>query len=98
MKIAMLRMDRLINEQYVDGSGGSGSGSGRVIKPELLIQIHDELIYDVPTSITGGVVGFAKKLSEVMTSVGPGLGIISVPMKVKMQSGLNWGGLSSLVI
>lgn len=53
MKHAMISVDRTIaaswrNESAINGAGGA---SQRIRIPKLLMQIHDELIYEVPGQI-----------------------------------------------
>lgn len=71
VKLAMLAADRLIRERFFG-------------KAALLLQIHDELIFEVEDSVAPV---FAHDVKEVMESVYP----LSVPLTVDVSVGKNWG-------
>lgn len=69
IKLAMLRIDRLI-------------GEGK-IKAKMLLQIHDELVFEAKHKDTDGATPMIK---EAMEGVMP----LRVPLEVKVRCGNNW--------
>lgn len=53
------------------------------LKSSMILQVHDELIFDVPDSEFKIM---AKTVNEIMSSVYP----LCVPLQVDMQTGFNW--------
>ena len=53
---------------------------------KLLLQIHDELIFEVKDEFSGG---FAKEAQEIMENIYK----LKVPLKVSVEIGKNWGEL-----
>jgi len=49
----------------------------------MLLQVHDELIFDVPRELLAPM---AEKVREIMSGIYP----LAVPLKVDMQAGPNW--------
>ncbi|CAK1598557.1 unnamed protein product [Parnassius mnemosyne] len=58
-------------------------------KPRLILQMHDELIYEV---LDRDSVQFAKVLKQVMEDTVS----LKVPLPVKMKSGYSWGSLKEI--
>lgn len=69
IKLAMLRLHEEIAEKG--------------LKSTMILQVHDELIFDVPDS---EIKIMAKTVNDIMSSVYP----LCVPLQVDMQTGLNW--------
>lgn len=71
VKLAMLSADKLIRERFKENA-------------TLLLQIHDELIFEVEESIA---TVFAREIKEVMESVYA----LRVPLVADVSVGKNWG-------
>eukprot|EP00602_Paraphysomonas_sp_CaronLab_P012565 CAMPEP_0185040530 /NCGR_PEP_ID=MMETSP1103-20130426/38727_1 /TAXON_ID=36769 /ORGANISM="Paraphysomonas bandaiensis, Strain Caron Lab Isolate" /LENGTH=774 /DNA_ID=CAMNT_0027579881 /DNA_START=309 /DNA_END=2633 /DNA_ORIENTATION=+ len=84
IKYAMLRVERELSEQK--------HPFGR---PEVVMQIHDELIYDVPERSCESFVGILRTCME--NQVREALGIV-VPLIVNIRTGKNWGSLTPINI
>jgi len=69
IKIAMLRLDRAIRE--------------RGLKSKMLLQVHDELVLEVPEAEVETAKALVKECME-------GAHALSVPMEVEVSSGANW--------
>jgi len=69
IKMAMIRLDRALKE--------------RGLEARLLIQVHDELLLEVPVREVEEVNGLLK---EAMESVHP----LDVPLLAEVRSGPNW--------
>jgi DNA polymerase-1 len=72
MKIAMLRVDGAMKE--------------RGVQSRLLLQVHDELIFECPASEVETISDLACELME-------GSAELKVPLKVEVKKGRNWGDL-----
>jgi DNA polymerase-1 len=70
IKIAMVRLGREMNAKQV--------------KSQLLLQVHDELIFEVPED---ELEAMRRTVTDVMSTAI----ILSVPVKVDMKKGRNWG-------
>ena len=78
MRLAMIRLDKRLNEN-----------KNRKIK--MLLQIHDELIFELPKD---EINRFSKIIKEEMSSVeNSDQHSFSVPLTVDLNSGENWGKL-----
>jgi DNA polymerase-1 len=78
IKIAMRRADDFIKENKLEE------------KIHLILQIHDELIYEIAEDLTGDL---TPKIKEIMQNVLPPEKIYSVPIIVNSAIGQNWGQL-----
>ncbi len=59
----------------------------RIHSVAIILQVHDELIFESPNAELKGA---AKKIKQAMeTAAG-----LSVPLKVQVSTGKNWGELS----
>lgn len=74
VKMAMLQVSKKLNEKKLAGSAF------------LLLQVHDELIYEIKEEHLDEVVGLVKVAME-------GVGDLSVPLLVEPKVGSNWGEL-----
>ena len=78
MRLAMMRLNKKLLEQ-------------KNIKSKMLLQIHDELIFEVPTKNEKTIV---KLIKEEMTSVTKSdYHSFSIPLTVDVNVGDNWGML-----
>ena len=78
MRLAMIRLDKRLKEE-------------RNQKTKMLLQIHDELIFETPKS---EVKKISKIITEEMTSVAHSdQHSFSIPLTVDLNSGDNWGSL-----
>ena len=78
MRLAMMRLEKKLIDK-------------KNIKSKMLIQIHDELIFEVPKSDEKTMV---KIIKEEMTSVAKSdYHSFSTPLTVDVNSGKNWGEL-----
>jgi len=73
MKMAMLRADRMIGEQ--------------ALSSRLLLQIHDELIFEVPENEVAQMEGLVREAME-------GAVHLTVPLRASIAVGRDWGELS----
>ncbi len=73
MKLAMLRADRMIGEEGLSS--------------RLLLQIHDELIFEVPMAERERMEALVREAME-------GAVTLSVPLRTSIVVGTNWGELS----
>lgn len=75
IKLAMLRIQEVIEKEMPDC--------------RMLLQVHDELIFDVPAALLEPM---ARKVNKVMSEAYA----LSVPLKVDIQAGPNWYDLKPL--
>lgn len=75
IKIAMINLDREIRE--------------RGLRSKMLLQVHDELLFEVPESEI-------KEMASLVCSTMEGAMKLLVPLKVEMKYGKNWGEMQSL--
>ncbi len=78
IKLAMIKIDQYISEQKL----------GEVISP--LLQVHDELIYEIKKDESEKIVSEIKKIME---SVIAPADIHSIVLKASADIGMNWGEL-----
>ena len=78
MRLAMIRLDKKLIDQ-------------KNIKSKMLLQIHDELIFEVPKNEQKMMI---KLIKEEMSSVTKSeYHSFSTPLTVDINSGENWGSL-----
>jgi DNA polymerase-1 len=70
IKIAMLKL-----QQEMDGQG---------LRSKLLLQVHDELLFEVPPDEL-------EEMKELVLKLMPNALLLSVPLKVELKAGRNWG-------
>lgn len=75
IKLAMLRVDRLLREKQLEAA--------------MILQVHDELIFDVPKDELKVVARLAREAME-------GAVKLEVPLKVELKYGPNWYQLEEL--
>jgi DNA polymerase-1 len=69
IKIAMIRLDRSMSEMN--------------LKSRMLLQVHDELVFEVPREEE-------KKMTRLVTDGMQDAMTLSVPIKVDVGTGKNW--------
>jgi DNA polymerase-1 len=82
IKIAMKRIDDYISE---------GGFENKVF---LILQIHDELVYEIESSVLEEV---SQKLVDIMQSVEPPGGMSGVPIVANASVGDNWGEMERII-
>ncbi len=78
MRMAMIRLQEKLNEK-------------KMINSKMILQIHDELIFEVPTKEIQSVSKLVKK--EMMSVKNSELHSFSIPLSVDINIGKNWGML-----
>lgn len=86
IKVAMVRIHDLIKKEY----GGSTSSP----QASIVLQIHDELMFEVADE---AVADFAPKARAIMEEVLPPEEAHGVPITVSGEHGKNWGEMEKLV-
>ncbi|KND51196.1 MAG: DNA polymerase I [Parcubacteria bacterium C7867-001] len=81
IKLAMVRIEEMLRKEGVRE------------KVHLLLQVHDELVFEVEESIVGSI---APKIKEVMESILPLEEAHNVPVIAEGKTGKNWGQLDAL--
>lgn len=87
-KMAILKMNHSIL-RYANKTNDGKSNVGSAVN--LILHLHDELLYEVPLE---GVNKYAKILKHSMETCIQ----LSVPLKVKLKSGTAWDNLSEIVL
>ena len=77
IKLAMIRLDRELEGGGSQGTGLHGTGA------RLLLQVHDELLLEVPEDR-------AEQVSALVREVMEGAASLSVPLSVEVGVGPNW--------
>lgn len=80
IKLAMSRIDEILEKEYQTDA-------------YLLLQVHDELVYEIEKDSVGEI---SKKIKEIMESVLSSTESHGVPITVTMKSGTDWGSMKSL--
>jgi len=76
IRLAMIKIDKILEED-------------KEIKAKMLLQIHDELIFECPKKDEGKI---KKIIKEAMVSVSTSdYHMFSIPLEVSINSGNNWG-------
>ena len=78
MRLAMIRLDKKLNEQ-------------KALKSKMLLQIHDELIFEVKKSEINKMLNIIKE--EMISVANSDYHSFSIPLTVDINSGDNWGSL-----
>ena len=77
LRIAMNRIYNLIHREYNDQD------------VKMLLQVHDELLFEIKNNLTGGL---SKKIKAIMEEVSE----LAVPLVVEVKCGDNWRDMSRL--
>lgn len=80
IKLAMVRLHEKISKEY-------GLGTGADVK--MLLQVHDELVFEVKEGLAQEAAGWIKEIMETTVS-------LKVPIDVQPKIGKTWGSLESL--
>ncbi len=78
IKLVMVRVDEMLEKE------------GAREDARLLLQVHDELVYEIRAERVGAL---GKKIKEIMESVLPSTETRGVPITVAMKSGPDWGSM-----
>lgn len=81
IKLAMVKIDRYLTKTDVHEDA------------HLLLQVHDELVYEIKTS---KVEEIAPEIQNIMESIVSLKGTRGVPLKVDVSRGKNWGDMKKL--
>ena len=81
IKLAMIGIQREMERRGLEAKGGSG---GRAKKAMMILQVHDELVFEVPEEELEQMKGL---VAEIM----PNALKLSVPLTVEVKAGKNWG-------
>ncbi|HZU13117.1 MAG TPA: DNA polymerase I [Chloroflexota bacterium] len=76
IKIAMIRIDELLRKQHPES--------------RMVLQVHDELVFDVPRNQLEPVAGLVREAMVSATN-------LSVPLDVELKAGPNWYEMQPLV-
>ncbi|XP_059056715.1 DNA polymerase theta-like [Achroia grisella] len=63
--------------------------NGSITKPRLILQMHDELIYEVPESAKASFITLIREVMEQTVH-------LKVPLPVKVKCGYTWGSLEEV--
>jgi len=77
IKLAMLRIDRRLRQEYPQAL--------------MLLQVHDELIFDLPAKILLPVARLVKEEMEAAYK-------LNVPLEVDLKTGVNWYSMEDLQV
>lgn len=80
-KKAMVIIARRLNDVYQTAQ----------LKPKLVLHLHDELLYEVPSKQLMNVARIVKKCMEESVN-------LSIPFPVKLKTGPSWGQLKEFVV
>jgi DNA polymerase I len=78
MRLAMIRLDKKLNDQ-------------KLLKSKMLLQIHDELIFEVQKNEINKMMKIIK--DEMISVTNSDIHSFSIPLTVDINSGDNWGSL-----
>jgi DNA polymerase-1 len=81
IKLAMTRVDQMLEKKNAKD------------KVHLLLQVHDELVYEVKKEYVGE---FAQEIKRIMEGVLPASETNGVPVLVESKVGNNWGEMQSI--
>ena len=78
MRLAMIRIDKKLSEN-------------KSIKSKMLLQIHDELIFEVQKKEINKMIEIIK--DEMISVTNSDFHSFSIPLTIDINSGDNWGSL-----
>ena len=81
IKLAMVRVDKILERENA------------LEDVHLLLQVHDELVYEIRIERVGAL---SARIKEIMESVLPSEETRGVPILVTMKSGPNWGDMHTI--
>jgi DNA polymerase-1 len=98
IKYVMLQVERRLDADLL-----ASAAEDRGLRPRIVMQIHDELIYEVPLIDSScppeqdmGVVRFTSFLSNLMTKEVVQELQIQVPLKTSISVGRDWGAMAKM--
>ena len=88
IKLAMIRIDRVLQAPASDAAGSDAAGGTipTAAPGRLLLQIHDELIFEVAHDRAGAL---RELVERAMIEATP----LRVPLQVRLKQGASWGEL-----
>lgn len=93
IKIAMVRVDEFLQ---ANPSGSDAQGKEKLAeKVSLLLQVHDELVYEVEEKLVAEV---APEIKKIMEGILPLSETRGVPITVDFKAGDNWGDMRGIGI
>jgi DNA polymerase I len=84
VKLAMVRVDAMLEEEQKKGAETD---------VHLLLQVHDELVFEVREDVVAGI---APKIRKIMESVMDDKETHGVPIIAEPKKGMNWGEMAPL--
>ncbi|MBF0241933.1 MAG: DNA polymerase I [Desulfamplus sp.] len=81
IKLAMIKMDRALNETC--------RSDGKKMKSKMILSVHDEILFEVPDDELEELKALAKSVMEGIRVV-ESLFELKVPLKVNIDAGMNW--------
>lgn len=84
IKLAMVRIDEMLTAE------------GAQEDVYLLLQVHDELVYEIRETRIAELAPRIKEIMESVVSDTEGIDIHGVPITVESKAGMNWGDMSPL--
>jgi DNA polymerase-1 len=66
----------------------AGALAGAGLKARMLLQVHDELVFEAPASEAQALCALAKRVMEAAPSPAA---VLSVPLTVEAKAGATWG-------
>jgi hypothetical protein len=110
IKHVMVRIESILDEYYPQQGGMGTSMDMNLLRPRIMMQIHDELIYEVPlqnanatasfeqTCSDPNVAFFSSLLVEYMTKTVVSELELHVPLKANVTIGRDWGNMNKMVV
>lgn len=89
MKIAMIRVARDLADTGVSGSERSGNPETQALQTKMVLQVHDELLFEVPQDELERVAQLVRFCMEDAYH-------LNVPVKVDVKVGHNWAEMSEI--
>lgn len=86
----MLRMERNL-KKYETTLGINVPNDGGSTHVQLVLHLHDELMYEVPADKS-------MKIARILKSSMENCAKLKVPLQVKLKAGSSWGNLEPLTI
>ncbi|OIO48547.1 MAG: hypothetical protein AUJ32_00385 [Parcubacteria group bacterium CG1_02_40_82] len=84
--LVKMAMVEIANRLSLIANGKEAGHKPQSIRHKLLLQVHDELLFEVPEDEIGTVV---PQIKEIMENIYE----LAAPLKVEIKIGLNWGEL-----
>ena len=86
IKLAMIRCEEEFGGGFVGFDGGLNLSKPNLSRAQMLLQIHDELIFEVEE-------GFVEEFCERVKGIMQGVVRLNVPLVVNVSSGKTWSEL-----